>query len=101
MRYLVVDTGSWLTDRKVLISPKWIKRISFDESKIFVDLSRNKIKQSPEYTENSLINKDYETRLHQYYRREGYWTEGKVNQTKKPTLFFTSKESEGYWDKMY
>jgi sporulation protein YlmC with PRC-barrel domain len=73
IRYLIINTHNWWPGKKVLISPKWIERVSWEESKVFVNLTREAIKQSPEYTEESLLTRDYETRLHRHYRREGYW----------------------------
>ena len=73
IRYLVVDTKNWWTGKHVLISPQWIERVSSSESKVFVNLSRETIKQSPEYMEESLLTRDYEARLHQHYDRRGYW----------------------------
>ncbi len=73
IRYLVVDTRNWWPGKKVLVSPQWIERVSWSESKVFVDLSRETIKQSPEYTEESLLTREYETRLHGHYNRAGYW----------------------------
>ncbi|MCJ7628808.1 MAG: PRC-barrel domain-containing protein, partial [Longimicrobiales bacterium] len=78
IRYLVIETGSWWSGKKVLISPKWIERISWSESRVFVSLSRETIKQSPEYTEESLVTRDYEAQLHRHYDREGYWVEEPV-----------------------
>jgi len=49
--------------------------VSWSLSKVFVNLSREAIKQSPEYTEESLLTRDYETALHQHYQHEGYWSE--------------------------
>jgi len=40
IRYLVVDTRNWWPGKKVLVSPKWIERISWDERKVFVNLDR-------------------------------------------------------------
>ena len=57
IRYLVIDTRNWSPGKKVLVSPKWIERVSWDESKVFVNLSRETIKKSPEYTEESLLNR--------------------------------------------
>jgi len=48
IRYLVVDTQNWLPGRKVLIAPRWIERISWVESKVFVGLTREAVKLSPE-----------------------------------------------------
>ena len=64
-----------MAGKKVLISPKWIERVSWRELKVFVDLARETIKQSPEYLEESLPTRDYETRLHHHYNREGYWVD--------------------------
>ena len=74
IRYLVVDTKNWWAGKKVLVSPQWIERVDWSESKVFVNLSRETIKESPEYTEESLLTRDYETGLYQHYQREGYWS---------------------------
>jgi uncharacterized protein YrrD len=74
IRYLVVDTRNWWPGKKVLVSPHWIERVSWDESKVFVNLSLEAIKASPEYNEESLITRDYETDLHRHYDFPGYWT---------------------------
>ena len=73
IRYLIIDTQNWWPGKQVLISPQWIERISWDESKVFVNLSRETIKKSPEYTDDSLLTRDYETGLHRHYGRPGYW----------------------------
>jgi hypothetical protein len=75
IRYLIVDTRNWWPGKKVLVSPKWIERVSWNESKVFVNLTRESIRQAPEYTEDSLLTRDYETRLHQHYNRQGYWVD--------------------------
>jgi len=73
IRYLVIDTRNWLHGKQVLVSPRWIEKVSWGESKVFVNLSRESVKRSPEYSETSLPNRDYETTLHRHYNREGYW----------------------------
>jgi len=75
IRYLVIDTRNWLPGKKVLISPRWIEHVSWDESKVFVYLSREAIKQSPEYTDEFLLTRDYEMGLHRHYNRQGYWVD--------------------------
>ena len=75
IRYLVVSTRNWWPGKKVLVSPKWIQRVSWEDSTVFVNLSRDTIQQSPEYREDSLLTRDYEIRLHGYYNRQGYWIE--------------------------
>lgn len=73
IRYIIIDTKNWWPGKKVLISPQWIEKINFDESKVYINLKRETIQQSPEYTDESMINRDYETGLHQHYNRKGYW----------------------------
>ena len=73
IRYLIVDTQNWWPGEKVLISTRWIERISWGESKVFVNLTREAIRQAPEYIEGTPITRDHETKLHRHYNREGYW----------------------------
>lgn len=73
IRYLIIDTRNWWPGRKVLVSTRWIDKVSWTESKVFIDLPREAIKQSPEYTEDSLLSRDYETALHRHYEIDGYW----------------------------
>ena len=75
IRYLVIDTRNFWPGKKVLVSPRWIERVSWDERKVFVNVLCAAIKESPEYTEESLITREYETRLHGHYNRQGYWVE--------------------------
>jgi uncharacterized protein YrrD len=73
IRYLVIDTSSWWAGKKVLVSPQWIDHVSWDDLSVFVNLSRESILQSPEYSEENLLTRDYETQLHRYYNRDVYW----------------------------
>jgi predicted glycosyl hydrolase (DUF1957 family) len=78
IRYLVVDTRNLLPGKKVLMSPRWIERVSWSEAKVFITLTREAVKESPEYTDDSLITRDFETRLHGHYSRRGYWVDEPV-----------------------
>lgn len=75
IRYLVVSTRNWWPGKKVLISPQWIERVSWEQSEVFVNLTQEAIKAAPEYTADSLLERDYETSLHGHYDRSGYWVE--------------------------
>ncbi len=75
IRYLVIDTKNWWPGKHVLVSPQWIDEVSWEESKVCIGLSRDTIKESPEYTPDSL-NRDYETKLFRHYERQGYWIDG-------------------------
>jgi len=75
IRYLIIDTRNWWPGKKVLISPQWIESVSWNETKVFVNLLRETIKQSPEYLEESQLTRDYETGLHRHYNCRGYWVD--------------------------
>jgi hypothetical protein len=75
IRYLVVATRNWWPEKKVLIAPKWIGNVSWDEREVAIGLSRETIKAAPEYTDESLLTRDYETGLYGYYNCEGYWVD--------------------------
>jgi len=67
IRFLVVDTGDWFPGKKVLVSPKWIKDIKWQNSSVYVDLTVDAIKNSPEYDPSQPLNESYETDLYKYY----------------------------------
>ncbi len=78
IRYLVVNTSNWWAGKKVLISPLWIESVSWRERKVVIDLTRQAIKRSPEFTDKSLVDRDYETHLYGHYNRKGYWVDEPV-----------------------
>ncbi len=73
MRYLVIATKNWWFGKKVLVSPHWANRISWVERMVYVDMSRQAIKYSPEWNADAGINREYEARLYDYYGRPVYW----------------------------
>jgi hypothetical protein len=68
--YLVVDTGPWILGRKVMLPAGVIDRIDPDEQKVYVDLTKDEIKNSPEFDPNThRDDSDYRGRLGEYYGR--------------------------------
>ena len=47
VRYLITDTGDWLTGRKVLIAPHHLGSIDLDGRHLPVSLTRRQIEESP------------------------------------------------------
>lgn len=74
-RYLVADIGGFLQDRKILISPAWIRKIVWKEENVYLTLSRDNIKSSPEYNEKETVTREYEKRLYQHFDIPGYWSQ--------------------------
>jgi uncharacterized protein YrrD len=73
IRYLEVDTRNWWPGKKVLVSPQWIDNVSWPDSKVYVDLSRETIKNGPEWNDSVPVTREYEHRLYDYYARSPYW----------------------------
>jgi uncharacterized protein YrrD len=55
VQYLVIDTGSWLSGKKVVLAPAWTEQISWDEQVIVLDLAQETVEQSPEYDPSALL----------------------------------------------
>jgi uncharacterized protein YrrD len=73
IRYVEVATRNWWPGKKVLFSPAWIERVSWEDSKIYVGLSREAIQAAPEYIESRPISREYENQLYSHYGRPPYW----------------------------
>ncbi len=82
--YLVIDTRNWWFGKKVLIAPHWASRVSWEARKVFVDMSREAIKNSPEWDADAPIDREFETRLYAHYGRPSYWPSGSDRRTEKP-----------------
>ena len=50
---IVVDTGPWIFGRKVLLPAGTIDRVDDAEEKVYVDLTKDQIKNSPELDEGT------------------------------------------------
>jgi uncharacterized protein YrrD len=73
VRYLVLDTGKWLTGRKVLVAPEAIVKPWHDEGPIPVNLTKEQIKSSPDIDTAVPISRLAEELLHRHYRWLPYW----------------------------
>lgn len=49
INYMIVNTGSWLPGRNVVVSPSCIETIDWSESKVHMELFRETIEKSPEF----------------------------------------------------
>jgi hypothetical protein len=74
VRYLVVDTGGWLTGRKVLVSPHAVQRVTAEEGRIEIDLTRRQIEDSPGLDTDKPVSRQFETSYYDYYDYPFYWT---------------------------
>jgi hypothetical protein len=77
IRYMVIDTHKWLPGKRVLVAPPWIDGIDWSQADVRIDLTREQIRDSPRFDPDAPINREYETRLYDYYGRPRYWEEGR------------------------
>ena len=73
IRYLVVDTSNWWLGHKVLIVPQWVQDISWADSKISVNLSRQSIQDAPAYDPATPLGRNSEHDYFKHYGRANYW----------------------------
>ena len=72
-RYLVIDTGGWLSGRHVLLSTAWLSSVAPEKKMIVVNIEKKRIKEAPPYDPDAAIPREYEARLHDYYGWPYYW----------------------------
>lgn len=65
--YIVVDTGPWIFGKKVLLPAGVIERIDTDDEKIYVNQTKDQIKDSPEFDESTYRDEEYRGRVGEYY----------------------------------
>lgn len=73
VRYLVVDTGTWLTDRVVLLSPHSFGRLDRDGKTLHVSLTKKQIEDSPSIDTHCPVSRQYEEDYYRYYGWSTYW----------------------------
>lgn len=67
INYLVVDTGSWLAGRRVLLSTEAVKQVSWKNDLVISDVTKKKIKDSPTINLDKPISEQELAELHRYY----------------------------------
>lgn len=67
--YLVIDTGSWLFSKKVVIPAGMVRNIDRDAKKVHVDRSKDEIKSAPEFDEERYRKNEYHEELARHYTR--------------------------------
>jgi hypothetical protein len=73
IRYIEVATRNWWPGKKVLVSPAWIQSVSWENSKVYVALTREAIQNGPAYDDSLPITREYENRLYFHYGQPPYW----------------------------
>jgi hypothetical protein len=67
--YAVVDTGSWIFGKKVLLPAGLIERVDPGSRTLYVARSKDELKDAPEFDESSYRDERYRDQLSAYYSR--------------------------------
>ena len=69
--YVVVDTGPWIFGKKVLLPAGVIERNDPADEKVYVNRTKDQIKDSPEFDETTYTDPAYRSEVGSYYGPEG------------------------------
>lgn len=72
IRYLVVDTSNWWMGHQVLVSPRWITGVHWNDRTVSVDLTRESIKFAPAYDPATEWTREQDLDLNRHYGRSAY-----------------------------
>lgn len=65
--YIVVDTGPWIFGKKVLLPAGVVEAVDIDEGKVFVNRTKDEIKNAPEFDEATYKDDAYRGNIGGYY----------------------------------
>ena len=73
VRYLVVETGTWLASRKVLVSPVSLGTPNHEQRVLPVSITREQVKNSPDIDTEKPVSRQHEKDYLGYYGYPAYW----------------------------
>jgi hypothetical protein len=73
VRWLVVDTGTWLTGRKVLVPPSALGRPDDVSRELPVGLTRRQVEESPDIDTDAPVSRQHESDVYMHYGWTPYW----------------------------
>lgn len=73
IRYLIVDPRSWWPNAHVVVGVDWFTEVSWDTRTVGVSLTRDAVRNAPEWQPERPVDRAWETRLYRHHGREGYW----------------------------
>lgn len=76
VRYLIVDTGGWLSGRQVLVSPIFSGGVDLEGKRVQVDLTRSQIERAPDVDAAKPVSRQMEAVYARHYNYAPYWVHG-------------------------
>lgn len=76
--YVVVDTGPWIFGKKVMLPAGTISRVDSNDRRVYVDQTKDQIKNAPEFDKDTYTGREYRDRLGDYYGRTERGSRGRT-----------------------
>src|SRR5271167_91843 len=76
IRWFVVDTGGWLSSRKVLVHPSAITHADASLLEIQARMTKAQIEASPDISTDEPVSRQAEARVFDYYGWDPFWGSG-------------------------
>jgi len=76
VRWLVIDTGTWLTGRRVLLPPSSLGSVNHIGHQFVVKLSRQQVRDCPDAGSDLPMSRQHEADIYNYYGWAPYWGAG-------------------------
>ncbi len=98
IRYLVVDTGTWLAERKVLIPHSALGLTDWESKTFQVNLTMEQVRNSPDIETKKTVSRQNELEIFNHYGLPFYWgnvfNEGTVGMIPLEPILDANKEKE-------
>jgi hypothetical protein len=95
VRYLVVDAGSLLNGRRVLVSPIAFRKVDWSTRLFHLSLTTEKVRSSPKIDTERPVSRLHERDFNHYFRYPYYWEySGLWGQGPRPDLFFSGIQDD-------
>jgi len=100
IRWLVIDTGGWLSGRRVLIHPSAVSPLNLESSRLQVNLSRLAISEAPGSLLDRPVSQQQEKSLYDYYDWDpawggSYFGQGTMVADLEPVMYFDQDTVRG------
>jgi hypothetical protein len=91
--HVIVDTGPWIFGKKVMLPAGVISRVDEQDQRIWVNLTKDQIKNAPEFDESTYREQHYRDELGTYYIDRVSLPGGPINRGTGPDY---SKDDRGF-----
>ncbi|MEQ1948924.1 MAG: hypothetical protein ABL995_17165 [Bryobacteraceae bacterium] len=99
--YFVIQTGSWLHDRRVLVAPAALRTPFWSDGLVYVDLTRQQILDSPPIDAAKPVSRQQEELMNAYFGWPAYWSPTdlpppELARDEGPSTLRSLRELQGY-----